>query len=138
MKQVMEAIREHPDLELQVSCSGTMLLEWFGNAINVIRSERLSGRARNLRGAGRFHAGDHDQVPGFCGGRIRQCFPDLKPDVVLLIGDCYEAFARRGGFLHELLHRTYLGGEVSGSIDESARHCCAKIFQLRRGHLWPG
>jgi len=84
----MEAIREHPDLELQGSCSGTMLLERFGNAINVILSERLSCRVRYLRAVGRFHAGDHDQVPVFCSGRIRQCSPDLKPDVVLLIGDC--------------------------------------------------
>ena len=52
----------------------------------------------------------------------------LKPDLVVLIGDRYEAFsaAITAAYLNMCIVH-FQGGEVSGSIDESARHAITKL-----------
>jgi GDP/UDP-N,N'-diacetylbacillosamine 2-epimerase (hydrolysing) len=55
-------------------------------------------------------------------------FQRLKPDVVLLIGDRYEALAATIAAAYMNLCLFHIqGGEVSGSIDESARHAISKF-----------
>ena len=55
-------------------------------------------------------------------------FQRLKPDLVLLIGDRYEALAAALAAAYMNLCIAHIqGGEVSGSIDESARHAISKF-----------
>ncbi|HMY74083.1 MAG TPA: UDP-N-acetylglucosamine 2-epimerase, partial [Blastocatellia bacterium] len=55
-------------------------------------------------------------------------FQRLKPDVVLLIGDRYEMLAAAIAAAYMNLCIAHIqGGEVSGSIDESARHAISKF-----------
>jgi UDP-hydrolysing UDP-N-acetyl-D-glucosamine 2-epimerase len=55
-------------------------------------------------------------------------FQRLKPDVVLLIGDRYEALAAAIAAAYMNICLAHIqGGEVSGSIDESARHAISKF-----------
>src|SRR5207253_5359388 len=55
-------------------------------------------------------------------------FQRLKPDLVLLIGDRYEALAAAIAAAYMNLCLAHVqGGEVSGSIDESARHAITKF-----------
>ena len=39
MKPVMQAIKDHPDLELQVVCSGTMVLDRFDMPVNNVEND---------------------------------------------------------------------------------------------------
>lgn len=57
-------------------------------------------------------------------------FARLKPDMVLVIGDRYEglAAALAASYMNICLAHVQ-GGEISGSIDESARHCISKLAQ---------
>jgi UDP-hydrolysing UDP-N-acetyl-D-glucosamine 2-epimerase len=55
-------------------------------------------------------------------------FHRLKPDIVLIIGDRYEALAAALAAAYMNITIVHLqGGEVSGSIDESARHAITKL-----------
>jgi UDP-hydrolysing UDP-N-acetyl-D-glucosamine 2-epimerase len=55
-------------------------------------------------------------------------FQRLKPDVVLIIGDRYEALSAALAAAYMNITIVHMqGGEVSGSIDESARHCITKL-----------
>jgi UDP-hydrolysing UDP-N-acetyl-D-glucosamine 2-epimerase len=55
-------------------------------------------------------------------------FHRLKPDVVVLIGDRYEALAAAIAAAYMNITLVHIqGGEVSGSIDESARHAITKF-----------
>jgi UDP-hydrolysing UDP-N-acetyl-D-glucosamine 2-epimerase len=55
----------------------------------------------------------------------------LKPDLVLIIGDRYEALSAALAAAYMNLPIVHMqGGEVSGSIDESARHCISKLAQF--------
>ena len=65
---------------------------------------------------------------GFATVEFASEFQRLKPDVVLLIGDRYEALAAALAAAYMNLCIVHLqGGEVSGSIDESARHAITKF-----------
>ena len=58
-------------------------------------------------------------------------FQRLKPDIVLLIGDRYEAFAASIAAAYMNIPLAHIqGGEISGSIDESARHAITKLAHI--------
>ncbi|MCB0360139.1 MAG: UDP-N-acetylglucosamine 2-epimerase (hydrolyzing), partial [Bdellovibrionales bacterium] len=55
-------------------------------------------------------------------------FQRLKPDLLLVIGDRYEALAAVIAAAYQNITIAHVqGGEVSGSIDESARHAISKF-----------
>jgi UDP-hydrolysing UDP-N-acetyl-D-glucosamine 2-epimerase len=58
-------------------------------------------------------------------------FQRLRPDVILLIGDRYEALSAAIAAAYMNITVAHVqGGEVSGSIDESARHAITKFAHL--------
>lgn len=128
MKPVMRAIQDHPDLELQTICTGTMLLERFGEAVRIVERDGFPVD-------GRIYVELEGSIPatmaksvGFAMIEFSSEYHRLKPDVVLLIGDRYEALAAAISAAYMNLCLCHIqGGEVSGSIDESARHAITKF-----------
>lgn len=128
LKPVMMAIRDHEDLELQCIAAGTMVLERFGRPVELVRSHGLPI-------AGEIYTELEGSTPssmaksvGFATVEFSSEFQRLKPDVVLLIGDRYEALAAALAAAYMNLCIVHIqGGEVSGSIDESARHAITKF-----------
>ncbi|MGH7718051.1 MAG: UDP-N-acetylglucosamine 2-epimerase, partial [Gemmatimonadaceae bacterium] len=93
LKPVMEAIGSHPALEMQVIAAGTMVLERFDQPVNVVRADgfRVDGEIF-LELEGSTPATMAKSV-GFGVVEFASEFQRLKPDIVLLIGDRYEALA---------------------------------------------
>ena len=83
----MYAIREHPQLELQVVAAGTMVLERFHKPVDVVRKDgfNVSGEVY-LELEGSTPATMAKSV-GFGVVEFASEFQRQKPDVVLLIGD---------------------------------------------------
>ena len=128
LKPVMYAIREHPQLELQVVAAGTMVLERFHKPVDVVRKDgfNVSGEVY-LELEGSTPATMAKSV-GFGVVEFASEFQRQKPDVVLLIGDRYEALAAVIAAAYMNICVAHIqGGEVSGSIDESARHAISKF-----------
>lgn len=128
---VMRAIEAHPGLTLLTVCAGTMLLERFGQAERVVEKD-------GFRIDSRVYLELEGSVPitmaksvGLGIGEFASEFARLRPDVVLLIGDRYEALgaAIAAAYLNIPLAHIQ-GGEVSGSIDECARHAISKFAQI--------
>lgn len=124
----MAEIRERPDLELQVLCAGTMILERFGNAAEQVRNDgfKISGTVyTELEGS------TPTSMAKSIGLGVMEFASELNrlaPDVVLIIGDRYEALGATIAAAYTNLTILHLqGGEVSGSIDESARHAITKF-----------
>ena len=128
LKPVMRAIDAHPDLELQTIAAGTMVLERFGRPVDVVRSEgfEIDGEIyTELEGS---TPGSMAKSVGFGVVEFSSEFQRLKPDVILLIGDRYEALAAAIAAAYMNICLVHVqGGEVSGSIDESARHAISKF-----------
>lgn len=128
MKPVMQAIKEHPNLELQVVCSGTMVLDRFDLPANVVRGDGFEVQSEiymELEGSTPVTMA---KSLGFGIIEFSSEFSRLQPDFVLMIGDRYEALgaALAASYMNICLVHIQ-GGEVSGSIDESARHCISKL-----------
>jgi UDP-hydrolysing UDP-N-acetyl-D-glucosamine 2-epimerase len=125
---VMKAIEAHPDLELQTLCTGTMLLERFGRAVDVVEGD---GFAVN----GKVYVELEGSVPttmakslGFATIEMATELTRLDPDILLVIGDRYEALAAALAAAYQNIPIAHIqGGEVSGSIDECARHAITKF-----------
>ena len=125
---VMRAIQERPEIELQVLCAGTMVLERFGYPVSVVRQDgfEVSGEIFiELEGS---KPATMAKSVGFGVVEFSSEFQRLQPDVVLLIGDRYEALSAAIAAAYMNICLVHIqGGEVSGSIDESARHAISKF-----------
>lgn len=131
MYPVMRAIDADHDLELLTICAGTMLLERFGQAENIVAADgfRIDSRVY-LEVEGSTPT---TMAKGIGLGIIEFTneFQRLKPDIVLLIGDRYETLAATIAAAYMNLPLAHIqGGEVSGSIDESARHAITKFAHI--------
>jgi UDP-hydrolysing UDP-N-acetyl-D-glucosamine 2-epimerase len=128
MQPVMQALRNEPSLEMSVICSGSMLLERFGRAVDTVRKDGFTVDSE-------IYIEIEGSIPttmaksvGFAVIEFASEFQRIKPDIVLMIGDRYEAFAAAtaASFMNLCIAHIQ-GGEVSGSIDESTRHCITKL-----------
>jgi UDP-hydrolysing UDP-N-acetyl-D-glucosamine 2-epimerase len=131
LKPVMRAIAAHPRLELQIVASGTMVLERFDYPVNVVKNDGFPVDGEiyiELEGS---TPATMAKSVGFGIVEFASEFQRLKPDVVLLIGDRYEALSAAIAAAYMNLCTAHIqGGEVSGSIDESARHAITKFAQF--------
>jgi UDP-hydrolysing UDP-N-acetyl-D-glucosamine 2-epimerase len=131
LKPVMHAIAARPDLELQVLAAGTMLLERFNQPVQVVRKDgfHVDGEIYiELEGS---TPATMAKSVGFGVVEFASEFQRLKPDLVLLIGDRYEMLAAAIASAYMNICIAHIqGGEVSGSIDESARHAITKFAQF--------
>jgi UDP-hydrolysing UDP-N-acetyl-D-glucosamine 2-epimerase len=128
LKPVMNAIVARPELELQVIAAGTMVLERFQQPVQVVRADgfHVDGEIYiELEGS---TPATMAKSVGFGIVEFATEFQRLKPDVLLLIGDRYESLAAAiaGAYMNICIAHIQ-GGEVSGSIDESARHAITKF-----------
>lgn len=128
LKPVIKEISSYSDLELQLICAGTMLLDRFGDAVRQVEKD-------GFRIASRIYMELEGSVPitmtkslGIAVGEFASELYRLKPDILLVIGDRYEALAATlaAAYLNICIAHIQ-GGEVSGSIDESARHAITKF-----------
>lgn len=131
LRPVMEAIAHHPELHLQILAAGTMVLERFQQPVQIVKADgfHVDGEIYiELEGS---TPGTMAKSVGFGVVEFASEFQRLKPDIVLIIGDRYEALAAALAAAYMnicILH--VQGGEVSGSIDESARHAISKFAQF--------
>jgi len=131
MHPVMRVIQSDPDLELQVICAGTMLLERFGQAEKVVTADgfHIDGRVF-LEVEGSVPVTMSKSI-GLGIIEFSTEFQRLNPDIILIIGDRYEALAATIAAAYMNLPVAHIqGGEISGSIDESARHAITKFAHL--------
>lgn len=128
LKPVMHAIQRHPALTLQVLAAGTMVLERFAQPVQEVRKDGfpVDGEVYiELEGSTPLTMA---KSVGFATIEFASEFHRLRPDVVVIIGDRYEALAATVAAAYMNLCVLHIqGGEVSGSIDESTRHAISKF-----------
>lgn len=128
LKPVMREIQRHPALQLQVIVAGTMPLERFGKASDIVQRDGFPIDGQVLMELEGSIPITMAKSVGFGVIEFANEFQRLDPDVVLVVGDRYEALAATlaAAFLNKCIAHIQ-GGEVSGSIDESTRHAITKF-----------
>ncbi|CAN5474368.1 UDP-N-acetylglucosamine 2-epimerase [soil metagenome] len=131
LKPVLQAIKDSPRLTLQVVAAGTMVLERFDQPVRVVREDgfQVDGEVyMELEGSTPTTMA---KSVGFAVIEFASEFQRLRPDLVLIIGDRYEALGAAIAAAYMNIPIVHLqGGEVSGSIDESCRHAITKFSQF--------
>lgn len=128
LKPVMQAIAARPELELQVVAAGTMVLERFQQPVQIVRADGFPVDGEVFIELEGSTPATMAKSVGFGVVEFASEFQRLKPDVILLIGDRYEALAAVIAAAYMNICIAHIqGGEVSGSIDESARHAITKF-----------
>ena len=131
MKPVMQAIKDDNDLILDVICAGTMVLPRFGQVEKIVQNEGFNVTSRIYMEVEGSNPTTMSKSIGMGIIEFSSEFDRLKPDLVLLIGDRYEALSATiaAGYMNLPIAHIQ-GGEVSGSIDESCRHAITKFSHL--------
>ncbi len=131
IKSVMHAIQSHPELELQTVVAASALLDRYGSVVELIEKDGFMPSAR-------VHMLIEGETPttmakstGLGLLELPTIFELLRPGVVLTVGDRFETMATTlaAAYMNIPLAHT-MGGEVSGTIDESIRHAVTKFAHI--------
>ena len=93
LKPVMRAIADHPETELQVIAAGTMVLERFDSPVRIVRQEGFEVSSEIYLELEGSNPTTMAKSLGFGVVEFAGEYQRLRPDVVLIIGDRYEALA---------------------------------------------
>ena len=128
---VLEAVRDHPALELQVIAAASVLLERFGSAVNVLEAAGFTPDAKIPFIIEGQTPATMAKSTGLGLLELPTALERLEPNIVVTVADRFETIATAiaGAYMNIPVAHTQ-GGEVSGSIDESVRHAVTKLSHL--------
>ena len=131
IKSVMRAVRAHPGLSLQIIVAASALLDRFGSVVDVIVRDGFVPDARVSMIVEGETPATMAKSTGLGLLELPTLFELLKPDIVITVGDRFETMATAvaGAYMNIPLAHT-MGGEVTGTIDESIRHAITKLSHV--------
>jgi UDP-hydrolysing UDP-N-acetyl-D-glucosamine 2-epimerase len=131
IKTVLESVRNHPELELQLVVGASALLERYGPAIKVIEADGFKPDAVVHMVVEGENLVTTAKSTGLGVVELATIFDNLKPDVVVSVADRYETIATAIAASYLNIPVAHVqGGEVTGSIDEKVRHAVTKLANL--------
>lgn len=131
IKSVLQAIKEHEELELQLIVSASALLYRYGQVVDVISQDGFDISAKVYSIVEGENLTTMAKSTGLGIIELATLFENLMPDIVLTVADRFETMATAiaASYMNIPLAHTQ-GGEVTGSIDESVRHAITKLSHL--------
>ena len=131
MKTMLQALKERPDVELIVIATGMHLLSTYGNTIQDIERDGFTvGHRVFMEVDGRVLSTMTKSV-GLGIIEFSSYFENFRPDIVVVHGDRFEAYAAATAASMMNFHVAHVGGgEVTGTIDEHLRHAITKLSHL--------
>jgi len=131
IKSVMCAVRANSDLKLQLIVGASALLDRFGSVVDVIEADGFEPDAKVTMIVEGETPGTMAKSTGLGLLELPTIYGMLKPDVVVSVGDRFETMATAvaAAYMNIPLAHT-MGGEISGTIDESIRHAVTKLSHL--------
>ena len=131
VKSLLEAIQEHPELELRLVVSASALLDRYGSVVNVMEKDGFEIAARVYMVLEGENVTTMAQTTGIGLLELATVFDNLKPDIVVTIADRYETISTAIAASYMNIPLAHIqGGEVTGSIDEKVRHAITKLSDL--------
>jgi UDP-hydrolysing UDP-N-acetyl-D-glucosamine 2-epimerase len=131
IKSAMRAIQNHPQLQLQLVVAASAVLDRYGAVVDLIEKDGFPADAR-------IHMLIEGETPATMAKstgvgliELPTVFERLQPDVVITVGDRFETMATTlaAAYMNIPVAHT-MGGEVSGTIDESIRHAVTKFAHI--------
>ena len=131
IKSVMRAVRNHPDLELQVVLGASALLDRFGNIEKLVKKDGFEIDYKFYNIVEGENPVTMAKSTGLGLVEASMVFANLNPDFVVVVGDRFEMMSvtLAAAYMNIRVVHT-MGGEVTGTIDESIRHAITKFAHV--------
>ena len=129
---LMKEIQEDPDLELQIIATGMHLSPEFGLTYRQIEKDgfKINKKIEMLLSSDTPVGISKSMGLGMIG--FAEAYADLKPDIIVLLGDRFEIFSAAAAAMIARIPIAHLhGGETTvGAFDEAIRHSITKMAHL--------
>jgi UDP-hydrolysing UDP-N-acetyl-D-glucosamine 2-epimerase len=131
IKSAMVAINNHPKLELQIIAGASAVLDRYGAVVDLIEKDGFKISAK-------MHTLIEGETPATMAKstglgllELPSLFERLNPDIVFTVGDRFETMSTTLASAYMNIPVAHsMGGEVSGTIDESIRHAVTKFAHI--------
>lgn len=133
LRPLLFKLREDPSLDLRVAVTGTHLSAVFGMTVREIEADGLPIDARiPILREDDGEASDMSREMARAMEGFGDYFHARRPDLLVVLGDRYEAFAVSAAAVSVCVPIAHLhGGEATeGLLDECFRHCITKMSYL--------
>jgi bifunctional UDP-N-acetylglucosamine 2-epimerase / N-acetylmannosamine kinase len=131
VKTALQAIKNHPELELQLVLAGSALLDRYGNASKVIEQDGFNVVEKIYNILEGETPTAMAKTTGIAIMELSTTFYNLKPDIVVTIADRFETIATSIAASFQNIPLAHIqGGEVTGNIDEKVRHANTKLADI--------
>lgn len=131
IKSVMQSVKDHPKLELQVVLGASTLLDRFGRVEDLIRQDGFEPDMTFYNIVEGENPVTMAKSTGLGIIEMSTVLKNLSPDVVVIVGDRFEMMSVTiaAAYMNIPIAHT-MGGEVTGTIDESIRHAITKFAHI--------
>lgn len=122
---------ERSELCLQTVIGASAVLDRFGNIEQLVRDDGFHIDAKFYMIVEGENPTTMAKSTGLGIIELSMIFNNLKPDIVLVVGDRFDVMAPviAASYMNIPIAHT-MGGEVSGTIDENIRHAVSKMAHL--------
>ena len=132
LRWVMQGIKDEPSLTLQIIATGMHLSAQFGNTYQEIEGDGfvIDRKIQMLTGSDTPVGIAKSMGNGLIG--FADALNELKPDLVIVLGDRFEIFSAAAAALVARIPVAHIhGGELTeGNFDDALRHSITKMSQL--------
>ena len=131
LKSAMASIQAHPDLELLVVAAASSLLEKDGRVKDIMEQDGFTIDEDLFMLLGGENPLTMAKSTGLGIIEAANILNRHKPDTIIVVGDRFEviSFVIAAAYMNIPIAHT-MGGEVTGTIDESIRHAITKFAHL--------
>ena len=131
IKTALTAIKEHPNLQLQLVVAGSALLDRYGAAADYIERDGFTINEKVFMVLEGENKTAMAKTTGLGVMELANVFYNLKPDAVVTIADRFETIATSIAASYQNIPLVHIqGGEVTGNIDEKVRHANTKLADI--------
>lgn len=131
VKTALQAIQQHPDLELQLVVAGSALLGRYGSSVDYIVNDGFDICDKVFMVLEGENPTSMAKTTGLGVMELSTVFYNLHPDVVVTIADRFETLATSIAAAYQNIPLAHIqGGEVTGNIDEKVRHANTKLADI--------
>lgn len=131
IKTALEALREHPAIQLQLVVAASALLDRYGSAVDVVREDGFEPDSMVYSVLEGESPVSMAKTAGLGIIELSTALSNLTPDVVVTVADRFETISTAIAASYMNIPLAHVqGGEVTGSIDEKVRHAVTKLADL--------
>ena len=130
-KFVLEELRKHKDIELQIVVGASALLPDYGDVLSFMERDGFKCDAKIVMTLAGGSPVAMAKTAGIGITEFATVFENLEPDIVVIRGDRYEmlSVAITASYLNIPIAHIE-GGDKTGTIDESVRHAITKLAHI--------